>query len=58
MEPARAYVVTGAPAAGKSVLGAALARHVRGTVDTTLALPDQLVSATMEPTPSRRNPSC
>jgi predicted kinase len=31
-EPARAYLVAGAPAAGKSVLGAAIARHLRAAL--------------------------
>jgi predicted kinase len=31
-EPVRAYLVAGAPAAGKSVLGAAIARHVRAAL--------------------------
>src|SRR3954469_10128363 len=32
MEPVHAYVVAGAAAAGKSVLGAAVARHVRAAL--------------------------
>src|SRR6266536_4600384 len=32
MEPVRAYVVTGAAAAGKSVLGAAIAKHARAAL--------------------------